>query len=193
MSDSPSAETSTRDAVLSVIRQRRTIGSFRPEPPARELVLTALEAARWAPNHRKTEPWHVTWLGPEAIAAVVDLNCRIVAEQKGAQAADSKRQRWLAVPGWILVNCERSDDPLRCEEDYAACCCFIQNLSLVLWSMGVGTKWSTGDVIRHSDFPTIIGFDSARQRPVGLLWYGFPESVPQQTRRDMSEFLRELP
>lgn len=193
MSDSPSTETSTRDAVLSVIRQRRTIGSFRPEPPARDLVLTALEAARWAPNHRKTEPWHVTWLGPEAIAAVVELNCRIVAEQKGAQAADSKRQRWLAVPGWILVNCERSNDPLRSEEDYAACCCFIQNLSLVLWAMGVGTKWSTGDVIRHADFPAIIGFDPTRQRPVGLLWYGFPESVPQQTRRDVSEFLRELP
>lgn len=189
----PESANSTENDVLSVIRQRRTIGSFRPEPPARELVMAALEAARWAPNHRKTEPWHVTWMGSETIAAVVELNCRIIAEEKGAQAADSKRQRWLAVPGWLLVNCDLSDDPLRREEDYAACSCFIQNLSLALWSLGVGTKWSTGEVIRRADFPTIIGFDPTRQRPVGLLWYGFPESVPQQTRREVSAFLKELP
>lgn len=189
----PESVNLTENEIFSVIRQRRTIGSFRPEPPARELVLAALEAARWAPNHRKTEPWHVSWLGPETIAAVVELNCRIVAEEKGAQAADSKRQRWLAVPGWLLVNCDLSDDPLRCEEDYAACCCFIQNLSLALWSLGIGTKWSTGEVICHADFPMITGFDPTRQRPAGLLWYGYPDAVPQQTRREVSAFLKELP
>ena len=39
-----------------VLRERRTIGAFRPERPADELVRTALETARWAPNHSKTEP-----------------------------------------------------------------------------------------------------------------------------------------
>ena len=43
--------------LTEVIRARRTIGSFRAEVPPSELIESALELARWAPNHKKTEPW----------------------------------------------------------------------------------------------------------------------------------------
>lgn len=179
--------------VDTVIRGRRTIGAFRAELPPRETVLAALEAARWAPNHKKTEPWHVYWLGPQTVQAVIELNTRLVSELKGPVEAESKRKKWSQVPGWLVVTCDLADDPLRREEDYAACCCLIQNLSLSLWSSGIGTKWSTGDVIRHPDFFKLLGVDPARQRIVGLIWYGYPAVVPEQTRRPVEAFLREMP
>ena len=180
-------------AVRDVICGRRTIGAFRPELPSREIVLDALEAARWAPNHKKTEPWHVILLGPETARAVIDLNSQIISATKGPTEAEAKRKKWAEVPGWLAVTCDLADDAFRREEDYAACCCLIQNLSLALWSAGIGTKWSTGDVTRHPDFFKLLNIDPARQRVVGLFWYGYPAIIPAQTRRPVESFLMEMP
>jgi nitroreductase len=176
-----------------VLRTRRTVGRFRCELPPRELILTALESAVWAPNHHKTEPWRFTLLGPAAVEAVIDLNTDCVAANKGDEEAAKKRKQWSAVPGWLVVTCVVSPDPIQHEEDYAACCCAIQNLMLSLWSRGVGTKWSTGSVTRHPRFAEIAWFDPAAERVVGLVWYGYPEVVPEQTRMPVAEVLREVP
>lgn len=187
------AEGRVNSSLAELIRGRRTIGAFRPDLPPREVIHEALELARWAPNHKKTEPWHVTWLGPETARAVVELNARILRETRGPEEAEAKSKKWAQVPGWLVVTTDLADDSLRREEDYAACCCAIQNLQLALWSAGVGTKWTTGDVIRRDEFYQLIGIDPQKERVVGLLWYGYPAVIPEQTRRPVEAFLRQLP
>ena len=180
-------------AVAEVLRQRRTVGAFQPDLPPTSVVDAALELATWAPNHKKTEPWRFLKLGPQTAAAVVELNARLVAEKKGLDAAESKRKQWSRVPGWLVVTCPLSTDALLQEEDYAACCCAIQNLSLALWSARIGSKWSTGEVTRHPEFFRLLGLDAAKVRVVGLIWYGYPQATPQQTRTAVHEFVRVLP
>lgn len=177
------------EAILS----RRTIGSFQPEVPERSVVEASLELACWAPNHKKTEPWRFYLLGPATAAKIVDLNTQLVAAASGAETAEKKRKQWSSVPGWLAVNCTLCDDALRQEEDYAACCCAIQNLSLSLWADGIGTKWTTGAATRHPDYLPLLGADPTVERSVGLLWYGYPSVVPEQTRRPLAEVLRDLP
>lgn len=189
----PTPANTVDPTISAVIRGRRTIGSFRPDVPPKEVVLQALELARWAPNHKKTEPWHAILLGPETASAVVALNAQVLTATKGAAEAAAKSKKWAEVPGWVAITCDKSADPLRREEDYAACCCAIQNLQLALWSAGIGTKWSTGDVTRHPDFYRLLGIDSSQQSVVGLIWYGYPAVVPEQTRGAMESFLTELP
>ena len=179
--------------VCNVIRERRTIGSFRPEIPGRNVVESAIEVASWAPNHKKTEPWRVYTLGPESIQGVIDANCRMIQQKKGDAEAESKRKSWSAVPGWIVVTCVRSEDAFRHEEDYAACCCFIQNLMLALWSDGIGTKWSTGDVTRDPEFFHLLKIDPNAERVVGLIWYGYPAVIPEQKRKPIETFLFRRP
>lgn len=179
--------------IVHVIRNRRTIHNFTSEVPPFEEIEKAIELARWAPNHRHTEPWIFHHLGPETIAAVVDLNAKIVTEKKGASAGAAKRERWSQIPGWLAVTSARSDDELLEKEDYAACCCAIQNLSLYLWSVGIGVKWTTGGVTRHDEFYRLLQVDSVSRYTVGLLWYGFPEIVPQQKRQPVGEILSSLP
>ncbi|HUQ71341.1 MAG TPA: nitroreductase family protein, partial [Planctomycetaceae bacterium] len=133
------------------------------------------------------------WLGSETARAVVELNAALIAAKKGPEAADQKRKQWSAVPGWIAVTCLRSDDAFLQEEDYAACCCAVQNLMLALWSDGVGSKWSTGDVTRHPDYFRLLGVNPEEQRSVGMIWYGYPAVVPEQNRRPLAEVLRQLP
>ncbi len=178
-----------------VLRTRRTINLFRPAPecPPQELILQAIELARWAPNHKHTEPWRFHLLGPQTVAAMIALNTQLVAGKDGPAAAESKRNKWAAVPGWMAVTCARSDDPVRQEEDYAACCCAIQNLMLFLWSEGVGAKWSTGGVTRHADFYRLIGVDPRERRAVGLVWYGYPQGAPEARRKTVEEIVSHRP
>ena len=178
-------------AIADIIRTRRTIHDFADGLPPRALVLDALDAARWAPNHRRSEPWRFTLLGPAAIARVIAFNTELVRAKSGDAAADKKRARWAAIPGWLVVTCQRSEDPTTEREDYAACCCAVQNFALALWAVGVGTKWTTGKVTRDTRFMALIGADVAREFTVGLVWYGYPRDIPLQTRRPLAEVLRD--
>lgn len=180
-------------AAGALIRGRRSISRFRPEPVPRRLVLAALEAARWAPNHHLTEPWRFRLIGPETRAAIVERNAELVTASAGEAAGQAKRERWAAIPGWLLVSCERSGDPIRAREDYAACACAVQNLALYLWSAGVGTKWTTGAVTRDPCFHDLMWLDPETESVVGLIWYGYPDEAPDARRRPLESVLVDLP
>ncbi|KAB7622793.1 nitroreductase [Alkalilimnicola sp. S0819] len=179
--------------LVAAIRGRRTINRFQPRPVDPAIIHEALELARWAPNHYLSEPWHFYLIGEETRAQILDLNSTLVARSKGAEAAQAKRERWSAIPGWLVVTCERSEDPLRQQEDYAACCCLVQNLMLALWGQGIGSKWSTGPITREADFYDLIWVDPEAEQVVGLIWYGYPDEQPDSRRRPASASLVELP
>ncbi|MFO1352299.1 MAG: nitroreductase [Gammaproteobacteria bacterium] len=176
-----------------LIRTRRTIEEFKPEPAPREALVKALDLARWAPNHRLTEPWRFYLLGRDTAQAIARLNAELVTNKNGPAAGRQKLERWLAMPGWLVVTCNRSDDALQAREDYAACCCAVQNFMLYLWSAGIGVKWTTGAVTRDPRFYDLIWVDPAAEEVVGLFWYGYPATIPQTPRKPLSEVMVELP
>jgi nitroreductase len=180
-------------SIAALITSRRTIHDFQPDLPPPALIHDAIDAARWAPNHRLTEPWHFYLLGPETAAAIADLNADLIAASGDAAGAAKKRARWRAVPGWLVLSCDRSDDPEREREDYAACCCAAQNLMLYLWSVGIGVKWTTGKVLQDPRFHELIWVDPARERVVGIFWYGYPADVPVTARKPVEGILVHLP
>ena len=92
----------------------------------------------------------------------------------------------------MVVTCAGSDDPLREREDYAACCCAMQNFCLFLWGHGIGVKWSTGAVTREPRFYEILQADPDAESVVGLFWYGYPAEIPDIDRRPLPEILRKL-
>lgn len=173
------------------IRSRRTTKLFLKQKVSRRLIREAIEVARWAPNHHLTEPWHFYLLGPEKIAACVDLIRTIVSETKNDEIAEFKARSAAAVPGWLLVTCRKSDDELLQREDYASCCCAIQNLMLYLAEAGVACKWTTGLVTRDTRLFELLGIDPKQEFVVGLIWYGYPKILPSQTRKDVALILSE--
>jgi nitroreductase len=189
----PSYETQELREFAEVLRGRRTIELFLQTPVPGDLIDEAIEAAIWAPNHHVTEPWHFYVLGSESIQRCLDLCREIVAAKKGDKAADFKRHCWSEKPGWLVVTCQRSEDELTEQEDYAACCAAIQNLSLYLWKAGIGTKWTTGDITRHPSFDDIVGIDRNSQFVVGLIWYGYPKLTPNQSRKAVEDAITQLP
>ena len=174
------------------IRSRRTTKLFHKKKVSKKLIRDAIEVARWAPNHHLTEPWHFYILGSGTVAAVAGLIGTISREiKKDEDLAKFKQESALSMPGWLLVTCKRSEDALREREDYASCCCAIQNLSLYLSEAGVATKWTTGLVTRDPRFFELVKINFDDEFLVGLFWYGYPKALPTQSRKDVEEILTE--
>lgn len=193
MKKPPSFETAEMRELEEVIRGRRTIDQYLHTPIPKQLVLDALDASIWAPNHHVTEPWTFYLLGPGTVRRVVELVEVVTAEKKGAEAGTFKAQQWAQKPGWLIVTCQRSDDATRQLEDYGACSAMLQNFALYLWRAGVGTKWTSGPITRDARLYEVIGADEAKEFIVGLVWYGYPKLTPTQKRSPLADKLVELP
>lgn len=190
----PALGAGEREVLDRVLRERRTVHEFLPDPPPRELVEEALELSRWAPNHKHTNPWRWYRLGRRTIEKVCGLNARTVRESRGEEAGRKKLDRWLRLPSWYVLTAPvKLDDPLRHQEDYAACCCAAQNFMLALWARGLGAKWSTGPVTRNPEFYELLGIDAEAEHVVGLFWVGYPKEVMEPRREELGERFVERP
>lgn len=188
------AERDDMDAedLAALLRGRRSIDLFTADGVPLDTIKAAIDVARWAPNHRLTEPWRFYLMGPEAVRATVDLAVDIDTAAKGERAGQARRARLAAIPGMFVLTSQRSDNALLEREDYAACCCAVQNLMLYLWRQGIGVKWTTGGITRDTRFYEVLGVDATREVIVGLFWYGVPKVVPEQKRRAVAEIVTEL-
>lgn len=176
-----------------LILSRRTINEFEPELPNYwEFNLEkAIEAATYAPNHKRTEPWRFHLLGANAIQRVCELNAELVAAKKGPAAGEKKLERWLAMPGWLVVTQVVNEEDANsniptslAREDYAACCCAVQNLCLSLHANGMGTKWTTGPVNFDDRFAGAVGL-SDNEVVVGTIWFGKPAGTPSPPKKKL--------
>ena len=130
--------------VEQAIRTRRShklfTGETLPDAELRRLV----ELATWAPNHKFTEPWRFSVLPQDHFAG---LHAAIDASVDSPKAAEKAAKIHGIVNGagaCIAVRQVRSpQDAERDREDYAACCCAIQNIQLAAWASGWASFWTT--------------------------------------------------
>lgn len=185
------------EALLS----RRTIFKYEDRPVPDEIIERALDAARWAPNHKLTEPWRFLVVGPETRQALGRVAERLALLKAGSMPPEERdRQVTRAVekitklPALVVIAVVRSpDDAFREREDYAAACCAAQNLQLSLWADGVGCQWGSGGVTRDDESYRILGLDQDAVDIVGFFKIGYPRDVPKLSRRPLAEVTRRLP
>lgn len=122
------------ESLFELISSRRTVHNFSDEqPPKAELhkaIQTAIDAARWAPNHGLSEPWNFYHLGSKTKAAIIRLNGQLIVEKTlkkrqaklskassptqtseteaearatAQAAAEKKATRWASMPEWLVV------------------------------------------------------------------------------------------
>lgn len=176
-----------RSSFQRLLRDRQTAHEFFNDEVPRNVVERALQCAIRAPNHHLTNPWRFTLLGIQARKAISRANAALVEARRGTDAAQSKYARWMGVPNWMLVTSLRDEDPIRDRENYASCCCAMQNFALALHVEGIGCKWTSGAVTRLASFPEIAGYDDTLENFVGLFWFGWPRKELPATRREPLE------
>lgn len=188
------------DALLALLRERRSIFAFHPQPVPAELLREALDAGRFAPNHKLTEPWRFTVVGPETRERMtgpwVDFALsRLPSDttpERRLQVAEAAREKWLSKPTTVIVSQALDPDPFRREEDYAAVSGAIQNIQLASWALGLGTQWSTSPATQAPTLREIAGIPE-EERIVAFLFMGYPAAIPSARRRELGEIARWLP
>lgn len=173
-----------------LILSRRTTFQFQDTPVPEDVIARALEAARWAPNHKMTQPWRFVLPGPEMTRRLTELLSARLARKLRARGcseddlAQRMQQPMPVIPAQILVYCQRAGDAYREQEDYAATCCAIQNLMLSAWADGVASGWKSFD---SPDAYALFGLDPEQQRIVGLIQLGYPLRERGSQRRPLEE------
>ena len=85
-----------------------------------------------------------------------------------------------------------NDDEFIRKEDYAACSCSIQNLSLFLASKGISTKWSTGIITREPKIYNLTNIDSQIEEIIGFIWIGYGNKFPIISRPPISQIYKKI-
>lgn len=180
--------------VLAAIHERRTIHSYRPEALEAGVLERALDAAHQAPCHKLTFPWRFVVSGPRAREALA--NVAVTLKSAGRTLPPEKitaiQNKILNPAELVVVTQVRCDDEFRSREDYAACACAIQNMTLSLTADEVGSKWSTGGLTRDRATYGVMGIDSALEEIIGFIWVGLPAETPTVKRPALDSVVRRI-
>ena len=168
------------------IKKRRTIHSFNAALVPELIIGRAIEAANCAPCHLKTFPWRFTSVSKEKRERLAQLAVALkFKDTRSNQVAKDRVLKKILNPSHLLVASQvLIADPKRKLEDYAACACAIQNMSLSLVGEGVGSKWSTAEITTHESTYELIGIDSDKEKIIGFIWIGYGD-VPSEVERPL--------
>jgi nitroreductase/NAD-dependent dihydropyrimidine dehydrogenase PreA subunit len=181
-------------AVTRLLQSRRSIRRFRKEPVAKERILAAIEATRWAPSAVNLQPVH--WLVISKPAEIKRL---------GGLVADFLRHKEIAARyANIVALWDQGFDPLlrdaphlviaHAESDWywsrVDCTIALSQFELVASSDGLGTCWA-GFLIRAADaYPPLkqalglpAGHALCGALMLGLPKYRYSQAPPRQEAR----------
>jgi nitroreductase len=160
--------------VEQAIRTRRTHKQFEREPLPRETIEELLELARFAPNHRLTQPWRFRVLGPETL------------ERLTAVGGPKEAPKLERAPTLVCVSAQLTGDLLTDQEDMLATGVAIYVVLLAAHGRGLASYWRTPAVMRTPEGRETVGL-AADERFVGMTYLGRPRSEPPLKEREPLE------
>lgn len=165
----------------AAIRARRTHKQYGSEPVAETVVRELAELARWAPNHKVTNPWRFRLLGPETRAHVEEL------------AGEKEAAKLRRAPTLVLVTAVPSEDPVLAEEDLFATACAAYAMLLGATDRGLASYWRTPECFREASVRAAVGL-AENERMIALVHLGPRASEPPaKERAPLEDVFQALP
>jgi nitroreductase len=154
------------------IRTRRTHKAYAAEPLDRATLDELFELARWAPNHRLTNPWRFRVVGPKALERLK--------EASGDPVAAAKLDR---APTLVVVSATQTqEDPVGDEEDLLATAAAAYAVLLAAHGRGLAGYWRTPAILRTEEGRAAAQVPDG-ERVIGLLHLGHPRQEPRVPER----------
>ena len=143
--------------IFEIIRNRRSVMpvQYNIKPITKEQINQLLEAANWAPTHKKTEPWRFKVLHgkpQEELGAFLAKKYKET-EAKFSAFKYNKLQENPKKAGAIIAICMQRDPNASLPEweEVAAVAMAVQNMWLTATDMGIGSYWSSPGLIKYMD------------------------------------------
>lgn len=154
------------DSLLALVKGRRTIRKFKPDPVPDEYIDKIIEVARWAPSGFNTQPWEFIVIKDEGLKARLAELSAEYRERYGKRLEDT-RESWLkplklpgsyepmdfnSAPVFIMLCGDTRAKiglPMTVRNDHCECqsiftsslaCAFLY-MHLAATSLGLATNW----------------------------------------------------
>jgi 5,6-dimethylbenzimidazole synthase len=200
-----------REALHKIMRSRRDIRCFRPEPIPDAILRRILEMAHLAPSVGFMQPWNFVLISSLPIRRQVKALFEATNAREPAGIEDAGRKELypalklegiLEAPLNIAVTCDRHRDapfvlgrgPMPETDLYSTCLC-IQNLWLAARAEGIGVGWVS--ILDRPAVERLLGLPEGVQL-VAYLCVGFPtefrdrpmlEEVGWRSRQPLDELV----
>jgi len=154
--------------VLKAIYERRSVRHFLDAPVPRDLIMTALEAASWAPSGLNNQPWRFAIIRDKASQAAL-----------AALSRYSKILESASVLIAVFLDKDNSYDYLKDCQAVGAC---LQNLLLALHALDLGAVW-IGEILKNQE--RVIQFLKLPERLelMAVVAVGHPAHRTQKSHR----------
>ena len=179
--------------INEAIKKRRTIHLFSKKSVPNEVIEKSILAANQAPCHKMTFPWRFTSIGLKKRELLYQLQLSLKFGDKTIDETNLKKIRdKMLNPSHLLIATQLcTSHQVQRKEDYAACACAIQNMSLSLVADGVGCKWSTGKITTDPNTYHIAEINPGEEEIIGFIWIGYGNEPPLIKRPSINTIYRE--
>lgn len=173
-----------------LIRTRRSVRRYRPEPVPRQILEEILELAQWAPSAINRQPWRFVVLGSELMPEL-RAECGRSFEPLEPHLRQHFTERPEVIervraffgtlggaPVAVLAYCEGK--PAN-ESDIHSVAAAIQTLLLAAWARGLATCWMGGPRFREAEISKLVGMEEATL--VAVIPIGYPDETPKAPPR----------
>lgn len=177
--------------IQKIIQKRRAVfpAQYNQVPILKEQIIAVLEAANWAPTHKRTEPWRFKVLQGKSLANLGNF----LAEKYKKTTANFSEFQYNKLKenpikaGCIIAICMQRDpkESLPEWEEIAATAMAVQNMWLCCTEMGIGAYWSSPGLIKfmHEFFTLNEG-----EKCYGFFYMGnYDEPLPEGFRKPIEE------
>lgn len=183
---------------LAWIAERRSVfpKEFDDEIVSRSEIESLLEAARWAPTHKLTEPWQFqvfTGASKKQLTAVqVEAFIQGMATQEEVELKTKKFEAIASRSSAVIAVILKRDPTRRIpryEEEWAIATA-VQNIQLHATSFDIGMYWSTGASTNTPEINAFLGL-SEGDLHMGWLYLGRFKGRKElvKERKEVSEFV----
>ena len=164
-------------STLALLKGRRSIRRYRPDPVPDEMVAQILEAGRWAPSASNRQPWAFIVVRDEEVRRRVAERC----------AYAFIRWEHAGKAPLLIVLCGDARNPIYRQFLHEDIGLAGGQIMLQAAALGLGTCWIGG--LDRRSIAGIIGLPS-HMEIVGLLTVGFPAEEPEpRPRNPLSEIV----
>lgn len=173
--------------IFDLIKKRRSVfpSTYIDKPIAKANIEKILEAANWAPSHKKTEPWRFKVLqgsSQDKLGKFLSEKYQEV-DPKPKQIKIRKLLENPSKAGAIIAICMQRDanECVPEWEEIAATAMAVQNMWLCAAELGIGSYWSSPGLIKYMD----EFFDlNEGEKCFGFFYMGYYEAeLPEVTRQ----------
>ncbi len=194
-------------SLQEIIRCRRSIRRYRPDPVPLEIIHALLEAAVWSPSAHNRQPWRFAVVTSPAMkqALAVAMGARLRQDlqadgmPEAVIEADAARsyERISSAPALVALCLTMADmdvypDERRSRNEYLMAVQSVamagQNLLLAAHDAGLGACWLCAPLFVPDVVRAALALPDDWQ-PQALITLGYPAETREKTRRAVEEMV----